>query len=115
VVAGDARVRAAAQRAGLDSVARLKLEHAILSHHGELEWGSPKRPATFESLVLHHVDNLDAKVSGFSEVLRGASLIEENWTDSANLFRRPLYAPRPVEDDRVVRATEDAQYFRVSA
>lgn len=115
VVASDVRVRDAARRTGLDTDVLLKLEHAILSHHGELEWGSPKRPATFEALLLHHVDNLDAKAAGFSGALRGASLIEENWTDAGNLFRRPLYAPKPIEDDRPARATEDAQHFRISA
>ena len=115
VVAGDTRVRDAARRTGLETGVLLKLEHAILSHHGELEWGSPKRPATFEALLLHHVDNLDAKAAGFSAALRGALLIEENWTDSGNLFRRPLYAPKPVEDDRPGCAAEDAQHFRVSA
>jgi len=34
--------------------------HIILSHHGEQEWGSPKRPMCFEAIILHHIDNLDA-------------------------------------------------------
>jgi 3'-5' exoribonuclease len=115
VVASDTRVRDAARRVGLETRVLLELEHAILSHHGELEWGSPKRPATFEALLLHHVDNLDAKASGFSAALKGASSIEENWTDATNLFRRPLYAPRPIEDERRGLSTEDAQHFQVSA
>ena len=49
----------------------MRLEHAMLSHHGELEWGSPKRPSTFEALLLHHVDNLDAKAAGFVALLGG--------------------------------------------
>jgi 3'-5' exoribonuclease len=83
------------------------LEHAVLSHHGELEWGAPKRPSTIEALLLHHADNLDAKASGFAALLGGASRAEESWTDSANLFRRPLWAPRAAEDDRVRRPSED--------
>ena len=93
----------------------MKLEHAILSHHGELEWGSPKRPSTLEALILHHVDNLDAKTAGFASLLKGASSIEESWTDAANLFRRPLYAPRAIEDDRPHRPAEDESYFSISA
>lgn len=108
-----------------DAVARLRaprsaerlmrLEHAILSHHGELEWGSPKRPSTIEALLLHHVDNLDAKMAGFSALLGGAVRAEESWTDSANLFRRPLYAPRAAEDEREYPADEDAQHVRLTA
>jgi 3'-5' exoribonuclease len=93
----------------------MRLEHAILSHHGELEWGSPKRPSTIEALLLHHVDNLDAKTAGFSALLGGAVRAEESWTDSANLFRRPLYAPRAAEDERQYRADEDAQHVRLTA
>jgi 3'-5' exoribonuclease len=83
------------------------LEHAILSHHGELEWGSPKRPSTLEALLLHHVDNLDAKAAGFSSLLASASRADESWTDASNLFRRPLWAPRPAEDDRQLAVVED--------
>jgi 3'-5' exoribonuclease len=91
------------------------LEHAVVSHHGELEWGSPKRPSTFEALLLHHADNLDAKAAGFSALLGGAARADEAWTDAGNLFRRPLYAPRPAEDDRPHHVDEDSQYSRRSA
>jgi 3'-5' exoribonuclease len=115
VVLGAMRVREAARKARLDRQTMLRLEHAILSHHGELEWGSPKRPSTLEALLLHHVDNLDAKAAGFASLLKGATSIQENWTDAANLFRRPLYAPRSAEDDRPHRPAEDESYFRASA
>ncbi|MHB0979019.1 MAG: 3'-5' exoribonuclease YhaM family protein [Thermoleophilia bacterium] len=68
------------------------LLHAIVSHHGELEWGSPKRPKTLEALILHHVDNLDAKVKGFLEIVEGSR--DADWTDLRNLFRRPLHVPK---------------------
>jgi 3'-5' exoribonuclease len=42
-----------------------QLIHCILSHHGELEWGSPKQPMTPEALALHAADNLDAKMGMF--------------------------------------------------
>jgi 3'-5' exoribonuclease len=41
---------------------RTLVEHMILSHHGELEFGSPKLPAFPEALLLHHLDNLDSKM-----------------------------------------------------
>ncbi len=76
-----------------------QLLHCVVSHHGELEWGSPKRPKTIEALILHHVDNLDAKVKGFLEIVEGSR--DAAWTDLRNLFRRPLHVPRAAhqEDD----------------
>jgi 3'-5' exoribonuclease len=41
---------------------RMLVEHMIISHHGELEFGSPKVPAFPEALLLHHLDNLDSKM-----------------------------------------------------
>ncbi len=80
----------------------LRLRHAVLSHHGELEWGSPKRPSTLEALILHHADNLDAKVCGFGEIVRRYGGPDLKWTDLQNLFRRPLYVPRAAEDETQV-------------
>jgi 3'-5' exoribonuclease len=105
---GRARVRIASERL-------MMLEHAILSHHGELEWGSPKRPSTLEALLLHHADNLDAKAAGFSALLSGASRVDESWTDAGNLFRRPLWAPKAAEDDRPHAALEDAPFGQRTA
>jgi 3'-5' exoribonuclease len=117
VVLGVRRVHDAAARAKTrirpDSL--MRLEHAVLSHHGELEWGSPKRPSTLEALLLHHADNLDAKVSGFASLLSGASRADEVWTDASNLFRRPLYAPRPVDADRLQPVLEDEQSCLMTA
>lgn len=74
-----------------------QLLHCIISHHGELEWGSPKRPKTIEALILHHVDNLDAKVKGFLEIVDGSR--DAPWTDLRNLFRRPLHVPRAAHQE----------------
>jgi 3'-5' exoribonuclease len=98
VVLGLRRVHDATAKTGVSPDELLRLEHALLAHHGELEWGSPKQPSTLEALVLHQVDSLDAKAAGFSAALSGALLAEERWTDSENVFRRPLLAPHVLED-----------------
>jgi 3'-5' exoribonuclease len=85
----------------------LRLRHAVLSHHGELEWGSPKRPKTLEAVVLHHVDNLDAKVNSFREILERAGNSDSSWTDMRNLFKRPLYVPRPMSQEMELDLEED--------
>lgn len=48
---------------------RNELIHMILSHHGELEYGSPKKPALIEAMVLSLADNMDAKVETMYEAL----------------------------------------------
>ncbi|MCD8124346.1 MAG: HD domain-containing protein [Lachnospiraceae bacterium] len=55
-----------------------ELGHLILSHHGELEYGSPKKPALIEAIALHHADNTDAKLETMSELLSGA-LNDTDW------------------------------------
>lgn len=46
-----------------------QLRHCILAHHGELEYGSPKKPATAEALALNYADNTDAKLQTVREIL----------------------------------------------
>ncbi len=117
VVLGERRIVDAAASCGVraDPTVLVRLCHAVLSHHGELEWGSPKRPSTLEALVLHHADNLDAKAAGFIEIMNGVSALDERWTDAQNLFRRPLFAPMSAEDERLAPVREDDQYDRCSA
>jgi len=69
----------------------LELEHMIISHHGELEWGSPIIPKTPEAFLLHHVENLDAKMSRFREISEKEKKSDSNksWSDyDRNLGRR---------------------------
>lgn len=49
-----------------------ELKHCILAHHGELEYGSPKKPALLEALALSFADNTDAKLETMMEALRSA-------------------------------------------
>ena len=49
-----------------------ELKHCILAHHGELEYGSPKKPAILEAMALNFADNTDAKMETMIEALRGA-------------------------------------------
>ena len=46
--------------------------HCILAHHGELEYGSPKKPALAEAFALNMADNTDAKLEIFTEVFDNA-------------------------------------------
>ena len=54
---------------GFPTVLANELKHCILSHHGELEFGSPKKPVLIEAVALSFADNLDAKMETFDELL----------------------------------------------
>jgi 3'-5' exoribonuclease len=72
-----------------------RLLHCILSHHGELEWGSPKRPKTLEALVLHYAEDLDGKVNAFLSFARGHPDPQHpGWTQFNRALDRFLYFGR---------------------
>ena len=51
-----------------------ELKHCILAHHGELEYGSPKKPALIEALALNFADNTDAKMETMKEIFESNSM-----------------------------------------
>ena len=53
---------------GFPTVLASELRHCILSHHGELEFGSPKKPALAEAIALSFADNTDAKLETITEI-----------------------------------------------
>jgi 3'-5' exoribonuclease len=72
-----------------------RLLHCILSHHGELEWGSPKRPKTLEALVLHYAEDLDGKVNAFLGFAQShADPQHPGWTQFNKALDRYLYFGR---------------------
>jgi 3'-5' exoribonuclease len=73
----------------------LRLRHLVVSHHGRYEWGSPRRPKTLEACVLHYVDNLDAQVNRFAQIIAARRDQTKPWTEYDTLLRRYLYAAPP--------------------
>jgi 3'-5' exoribonuclease len=63
VLQGRDIVREAAAGSAIDPETLLRLEHLIISHHGEAEFGAAKPPMTPEALIVHYADNLDAKLN----------------------------------------------------
>ncbi len=61
-----------------------ELKHCILSHHGEYEFGSPKKPAIMEAVALSFADNTDAKLQTFTEMLESSA--ETGWMGFNRLF-----------------------------
>ena len=75
---------------GFPSELAMLMKHLLLSHHGLHEWGSPTRPMTLEAQILHHLDDLDAKVKGIQEFMQKAQE-GATWTDYHRMFERFFY------------------------
>lgn len=73
------------------SVLEMPLLHLILSHHGELEWGSPVQPALLEACLLHHADHMDAEAAKFREALRKHPDKGGHWTAYNRILKRSVY------------------------
>ena len=69
----------------------MELKHMMLSHHGYYEYGSPKRPKTLEAIMLHCIDDLDAKFDAFHTLVTAKGENDDPWTPYHHLFERYLY------------------------
>lgn len=69
---------------GFPAMLSAELKHCILAHHGEYEFGSPKKPAIMEAVALNFADNTDAKMQTFTELLDGRT--ETGWLGFNRLF-----------------------------
>ncbi len=69
---------------------RMLVEHLVASHHGTLEYGSPKVPMTAEAMLLHHLDNLDSKMEAVRGAVEKDKLAEGSWTTYIPSLERPL-------------------------
>lgn len=69
----------------------LRLKHMILSHHGTLEFGSPRVPMTPEAMVLHYIDNIDAKLHEFNRSIEDDMNKDASWTPYSPRLDRKLF------------------------
>ncbi len=79
----------------LDQDLILHFKHIIISHHGELEFGSPRRPKTREAFILHYADNLDAKMATIRDALQDVPDGETGWSGYQRFLERYVHQPRP--------------------
>lgn len=72
--------------AGFPADLENKLKHCILAHHGELEYGSPKKPALAEAMALNLADNADAKMETLTELFASSTENGSDWLGYNRLF-----------------------------
>jgi 3'-5' exoribonuclease len=75
---------------GFPSELKTLLEHLIISHHGEYEFGSPKLPMFPEALLLHYMDDLDSKMEAMRAQFEREADLESPWTGYNASLGRPL-------------------------
>jgi 3'-5' exoribonuclease len=78
---------------------RRQLLHILLAHHGEYEFGSPRRPKTPEALLVHMTDNLDSKMAGMLEAIAAQGSDDEAWTPYSRILDRHIYRRQVPSDD----------------
>ncbi|MBQ9814484.1 MAG: HD domain-containing protein [Lachnospiraceae bacterium] len=71
---------------GFPKVKADQLKHCILAHHGEFEFGSPKKPALVEAVALNFADNTDAKIEAMTELFESSPLVDGGWLGYSRLF-----------------------------
>ena len=69
---------------------KILLEHLIISHHGEYEFGSPKLPMFPEALLLHYMDDLDSKMESMRVLFEREGEQDNPWTSYSPSLGRPL-------------------------
>ncbi len=93
----------------------IHLKHLLLSHHGQYEYGSPKRPKTMEAVILNFLDDLDSKINGVRTHIEREPDSESSWTQYHRLYDRYFFkgtSAKPVsETDTNIPAEMDSRPF----
>ncbi len=78
---------------GFPDELKTMVEHLIISHHGEYEFGSPKLPMFPEALMLHYLDDLDSKMEAMRAQFEREAVADGPWTSYNASLGRPLLNP----------------------
>ncbi|NVN89115.1 MAG: HD domain-containing protein [Desulfuromonadales bacterium] len=76
----------------------LLLKHMLLSHHGQYEFGSPKRPKTVEATILNYLDDMDSKINGIRSHIAKEAVSTSRWTAHHRLYDRYFFKGNGVDD-----------------
>jgi len=95
----DARLR---QLPDFPPMLAIELKHLLLSHHGQYDYGSPKRPKTLEAVVLNLIDEIDSKVNGLDAFIERETEAGSNWSRYHRMYDRYFFrnSETPQEESR---------------
>lgn len=91
VMSAELVSKKASQILGFPEELVMILKHIILSHHGKLEYGSPKVPMMLEAYVVWMIDDFDSKVDSISQFMGQDQSGEGDWTSFNNLYARHFF------------------------
>ncbi|MDD2582213.1 MAG: HD domain-containing protein [Desulfuromonadaceae bacterium] len=77
----------------------LLLKHMLLSHHGQYEYGSPKRPKTIEATILNYLDDMDSKINGIRAHIAKETASTSRWTVHHRLYDRYFFKGSGMDDE----------------
>ncbi len=77
----------------------LLLKHMLLSHHGQYEYGSPKRPKTVEATILNYLDDLDSKINGIRAHIAKETASMSRWTAHHRLYDRYFFKGNGMDEE----------------
>ncbi|NTV50044.1 MAG: HD domain-containing protein [Geobacteraceae bacterium] len=78
----------------------LLLKHMLLSHHGQYEYGSPKRPKTVEATILNYLDDLDSKINGIQTHIAKEAASTSRWSAHHRLYDRYFFKSNGMNEGR---------------
>ena len=73
------------------------LQHIIVAHHGRYEFGSPKLPSTAEAIMVHYLDNLDAKLNMAFNAIEQSPDKDSDWTKWVPALETRIFKPDPTK------------------
>jgi 3'-5' exoribonuclease len=79
-----------ARRVGASRDLEHHIVHLVLSHHGRIEYGSPKVPMTLEAVLTHEIDEIDSRVNSWLNLM-GREGGNRRWTDANNVYEQPIW------------------------
>ena len=89
---------------GFPAELKILIEHLIISHHGQYEFGSPKLPMFPEALMLHYLDDLDSKMESMRAQFEREADFESAWTGYNPSLARPLLNTRKFLEKKAEKA-----------
>jgi 3'-5' exoribonuclease len=86
---------------------RMLLKHMLLSHHGQYDYGSPKRPKTIEATVLNYLDDMDSKINGIQSHIAKENASTSRWTAYHRLYDRYFFKGNGLDEELEVQCIYD--------
>lgn len=95
------------QMEGFPRELSLLLKHMLLSHHGQYEYGSPKRPKTVEATILNYLDDMDSKINGIQTHIAKENASSSRWTAHHRLYDRYFFKCNGMDERLEVESVRD--------